>query len=71
MAPDGQADDLTEVRGIGRALQRVLNENGIFHFRQIATWGNTEIEAVDAVLRFPGRIVRDDWVGQATRLAAE
>jgi len=71
VAPDGQADDLTEVRGIGRALQRVLNENGIFHFRQIATWGNTEIEAVDAVLRFPGRIVRDDWVGQATRLAAE
>lgn len=67
--PYGSKDDLTRIRGIGPSLQRLLNENGIFYFRQIAAWGSAEISIVDSLLRFPGRIVRDNWVAQASDLS--
>lgn len=68
-APDGAEDDLTDIHGIGASLKRLLNANGIFHFRQIASWGDSEIEIVNNLLRFPGRIERDNWVRQAQALA--
>ena len=68
-APSGAEDDLTDIRGIGMSLKRLLNANGIFHFRQIAAWGDAEIEIVGHLLRFPGRIERDNWVKQAQELA--
>ena len=67
--PDGRADDLTHIRGIGPGLQRILNQNGVFHFRQIAVWTEDEIATIDAILRFRGRIERDNWVEQARRLS--
>ncbi|NVO58202.1 DNA/RNA non-specific endonuclease [Rhodobacteraceae bacterium B1Z28] len=66
--PDGTEDDLTRIRGIGASLKRLLNANGIFHFHQIAVWGDAEIEIVSNLLRFPGRIEGDNWVGQAQAL---
>ena len=66
--PDGTPDDLREIRGIGPALQRLLNAHGVFHYGQIAAWGDAEIAIVASLLRFPGRIERDDWVGQARAL---
>ena len=68
-APDGAEDNLTDIRGIGPSLKRLLNANGIFHFHQIAAWGDTEIEIVSNLLQFPGRIEGDNWVGQAQTLA--
>ena len=67
-APDGAEDNLTDIRGIGPSLKRLLNANGIFHFHQIAAWGDTEIEIVSNLLQFPGRIEGDNWVGQAQTL---
>ncbi|MDJ0638063.1 MAG: DNA/RNA non-specific endonuclease [Paracoccaceae bacterium] len=69
-APDGAPDDLKRISGIGPALQRLLNDNGIFHFHQIAAWGPAEIAVVDTLLQFSGRIERDDWVAQAQDLMA-
>ncbi len=66
--PDGPADDLARIRGIGPALHSLLNANGVFHFRQIAAWTPDDIAVVDGFLKFRGRVVRDDWVGQAKRL---
>jgi len=63
------ADDLKKIDGIGPKLEALLNEMGFFHFDQIAAWGEAEIAWVDARLKFKGRITRDDWVGQAARLA--
>ena len=37
-------------------------------YAQIAGWTADEIAKVDDELKFGGRIVRDDWVGQANRL---
>ena len=70
-APEGAADDLTRISGVGPGLNEKLNGLGVFHFRQIAAWGAEEIAWMDDYLSFKGRIVRDDWIGQATALAAE
>ncbi|MFQ6552839.1 NADH-quinone oxidoreductase subunit E [Aestuariibius insulae] len=67
-APEGEPDDLTRIRGVGPKLAETLNDMGFYHFRQIATWGPEEIVWVDARLKFKGRIIRDDWVGQAKDL---
>ncbi len=68
-APEGEADDLTRIKGVGPKLAETLREMGFYHFRQIAAWGPEEIVWVDARLKFKGRILRDDWVGQAKELA--
>ena len=65
-APEGEADDLKQIKGIGPKLEQILNEMGIFHIAQIAEWGAREIAWLDENLEgFKGRATRDDWVAQA------
>jgi branched-chain amino acid transport system ATP-binding protein len=65
----GKADRLTLIKGIGPVNEKKLNENGIFHFDQIAAWTEADVAAVEVYLAFDGRIAREDWIGQAARLA--
>lgn len=68
---DNDRDDLTRIRGIGPFIERKLNELGIFTFEQLAACDDELIEKLTLAIEFfPGRIKRDDWVGQAKRLAA-
>ena len=67
--PIGNADDLTLIKGVGAVLARRLNDAGIFHFWQIAGLRKAQIDALEAVLRFPGRMTRDNWKAQARALA--
>ncbi len=67
--PEGTANNLTRIRGIGAVNEKKLNELGIFHFHQIAAWKKKEAEWVGDFLAFPGRIEREDWTGQAKLLA--
>lgn len=73
LAPrDGKADDLKQIAGVGPALERLLNEVGVWHFDQIAGWKAKDIAFVDAKLKtFKGRITRDGWVKQARALARD
>ncbi|WP_374251012.1 MULTISPECIES: hypothetical protein [Xanthobacter] len=65
-APEGEgADDLKQLKGIGPQNEQRLNEIGIFHLRQIAAWTPEEAAWVGSYLAFPGRIEREDWMGQA------
>jgi predicted flap endonuclease-1-like 5' DNA nuclease len=67
--PDGEADDLTEIIGIGKVFEATLHELGIWHFRQIAAFGPAEIARINSELKeFKGRIEHDDWIGQAKEL---
>jgi len=68
-ARDGEADNLCKIKGIGKVIEGKLNNLGIFHFDQIASWSEKEIAWVDKHLSFTGRIIREDWVGQAKLLA--
>lgn len=68
-APDGKADDLKRIRGIGPRNEARLHGLGIWHFRQIAAWTPENVEWVGSYLAFPGRIDREGWVAQAEVLA--
>ncbi|MDH3637567.1 MAG: hypothetical protein OES09_03800 [Gammaproteobacteria bacterium] len=63
-------DDLKEISGIGPALEKKLNAEGVVSFRQIAGLKKSDIARLEeTVIKFPGRIERDDWIGQAKKLA--
>lgn len=62
-------DELTLIKGLGPKAETALAEAGVFHFHQIAAWSAADVERFDALLNTRGRIVRDDWVGQAKELA--
>jgi len=68
-APQGEPDDLKKISGVGPVLEDKLNNLGIYHFHQIAAFTQEDIDKVDTELNFPGRILRDDWIGQAAELA--
>ena len=69
-APKGKADDLTRIKGIGPKLSARLNDLGIYHFKQIAGWSESEAEWVDDFLSFKGRVARENWITQARVLSA-
>lgn len=62
-------DDLTAIGGVGPALQKKLNAQGINTYAQIAALSDKEIDRLEkTTIKFPGRIKRDDWIGQAKKL---
>lgn len=67
---EGPADDLKKIKGIGPAIEKLLNSLGVFYFRQIADWDRSHVAWVDQRLQFPGRIDREDWINQAQTLKA-
>lgn len=70
-APEGDADDLKRISGVGPVLEQKLNALGITKFAQVAAFTAEDIAKVDDALSFKGRIERDDWLAQAAILAAE
>jgi len=67
--PQGVADDLKAISGVGPKLETALNEAGIFHYWQIAGLTDKQIEALDSKLDFRGRMARDGWIDQARKLS--
>ncbi len=67
--PPAEIDDLKKIKGIGAVLQKVLNELGVYQFKQIAEFSDKDIAWVNESLSFPGRIEREQWVDQAKKLA--
>jgi len=61
-------DDLTEIRGVGPRMAEKLYEQGIKNFAQLAEMNNRFAEELDEALKAQGRILRDDWIGQAKKL---
>lgn len=62
---DGK-DDLKLIKGIGPFIERKLNALGITTFAQISKFNEEDKDIVnEAIEFFPGRVKRDDWVGQA------
>ena len=62
-------DDLKSIVGIGPIIEKKLNRLGIFTFKQISELTETSSKPIlEAIKFFPGRINRDKWVEQASRL---
>ncbi|MFK5958909.1 MAG: hypothetical protein QM495_08585 [Lutibacter sp.] len=59
-------NNLQNIKGIGKSIEEKLNDIGIFTFKQISNFSSKDITKItDLIKFFPGRIERDDWVGQA------
>ena len=68
-ASEEEKDDLKVISGIGPFIEKKLNILGIYTYRQIANFTEEDREKVnEAIEFFPGRIMRDDWIGQAKKL---
>ena len=62
-------NDLKMIKGVGPAIEKTLNELGIFSFQQIADMSEYDIDRVAQRLKgFRTRIYREDWIGQAREL---
>ena len=66
---NGARDKLQAIKGIGPAIEKTLNEMGIFRFQQIADMSEYDIDRVAQRLKgLRSRIYREDWIGQARDL---
>src|ERR1700686_1052910 len=67
--PRGVADDLKKLPGVSPAIEKKLNDLGIFHYWQIAGLGPTASHNVGEEMGLPGRV--DGWIAQAKTFSAE
>lgn len=67
-----KADDLKLINGIGPAVEKRLKGIGIFSFAQLAALSPADLAAAVADLTglSTERIIKQDWIGQASKLAA-
>jgi len=64
-----ERDQLTEIKGVGPVLEKLLHQSGIFYFQQVASLDKNGInELQEQIPQFPNRIRRDQWVKQAKKL---
>lgn len=65
-------DDLAKIEGIGPFIENKLNKIGIYTYDDLAEMDSARIEQVTQDIGFfPGRIERDNWVGQARDLMGD
>jgi len=72
VSPEETQDDLKEIAGIGPGIEKKLNALGVSTFKQISELTESSSKRIyKAIKFFPGRIERDRWVEQASRLYLE
>jgi len=67
--PRGVADDLKKLPGVSPAIEKQLNDLGIFHYSQIAEFSDTAAHNVGEEVGLPGRV--PGWIAKAKQLTAE
>jgi small subunit ribosomal protein S2 len=67
--PRGVADDLRKLSGVSGAIEKQLNDLGIFHYWQIAELNPTAAHNVGEEVGLPGRV--EGWIAQAKAITAE
>ncbi len=69
-AAAGKADDISLIGGVGPKMEKILHDNGITTFAQIAAWTADDVAKFDELCKPKGRIAREEWVDQAKELLA-
>lgn len=62
---DEGKDALTKIKGIPPKVEEKLNEAGIYHFDQISSWTESNIQWLQTHTTFAHRAKKDLWVQQA------
>jgi len=63
------SDDLKKIPGIGPRLEKVLNDRGVARYDDLAGLSKAALKKLDGELGLEGRVMRDDWAGQAKALS--
>jgi large subunit ribosomal protein L21 len=69
-AAAAKGDDLKRLSGVGPVMEKKLNALGVTTFAEIAAWSEDDIARIEEGLKAKGRVAREDWIGQAKKLAA-
>ena len=67
--PRGVADDLKKLAHVSPAIEKKLNDLGIFHYWQIAGLGPEAAHKIGEEVGLPGRV--EGWIAQSKELTAE
>ena len=67
--PRGVADDLKKLTGVSGAIEKKLNDLGVFHYWQIAELDHDTAHKIGEEVGLPARV--DGWVAQSKALTAE
>jgi small subunit ribosomal protein S2 len=67
--PRGVADDLKKLPGVSPAIEKQLQDLGIFHYSQIAEFSPEAAHNVGEEVGLPGRV--QGWIAKAKELTAE
>jgi len=68
-APEG--DDLKQISGIGPGLEKKLKAGGVTTLKQLAELSDADVaDLEERIIRFSGRIKREQWVEQARKLVS-
>ena len=66
-AAQGDADDLKQIKGVGPAFEKKLNEAGIYHFWQIAALTDAQLATLEEEVGTSGKGA--EWKAQSAELA--
>lgn len=69
--PKGEAEDLTQIKGIDADLMGRLKTLNCYKIEQIANFSDEDIANVAEALNLGDKIEKQDWVGQAQKLITE
>ncbi len=67
--PRGVADDLKKLPGVSGAIEKQLNDLGVFHYWQLAELGETDAHRIGEEVGLPGRV--EGWIAKAKQFVAE
>jgi small subunit ribosomal protein S2 len=67
--PRGVADDLKKLPHVSPAIEKQLNDLGIFHYWQLAALGPADADRIGEEVGLPGRV--KSWIEQSQKLTAE
>ena len=67
--PRGVADDLKKLHHVSPAIEKKLNDLGIFHYWQLAGLRPEAAHAIGEEVGLPGRV--EGWIAQAKELSPE
>lgn len=67
-APEGKADDLAKIKGIGPVAAGQLSEQGLTTFAQLAALSEADVAKIDEAMPFSAEQI-SDWREQAKALA--